>query len=81
MERSAEISTLLKTVHQAEQRLKELGEGEIDTLIEDEGRTPFCHAPNELAQGKSWEPGAIFDALPTPIALLDSHGIILWLVA
>jgi diguanylate cyclase (GGDEF)-like protein/PAS domain S-box-containing protein len=73
-----EISALIATLQRTERRLEELTAGEVDAVLDSEGRTFFLRrAQDDLRHVESARQAAILNALPTHIALLDAHGIIL----
>jgi PAS domain S-box-containing protein len=77
MERSAEISALIETLHRTERRLEELTQGEIDTVVDAEGRSFLLRrAQEELRSSESLKQAAILNALPAQIALLNGEGLI-----
>jgi PAS domain S-box-containing protein len=77
-ERSAEISSLIETLHRTQKRLEELTAGEVDSVVDQEGHAFFLQrAQEELRLSESIRQGAILDALPAQIALLDAQGVIL----
>jgi len=73
-----EVSALIKTLHETEQRLEELTGGEIDTVSTGSGR-PFLlrRAQEERRNGEIARQVAILNALPARVALLDPQGFIL----
>ena len=72
---SAEIDTLIQTLHGAEQRLAELTAGEVDAVVSRQGRTMLLRlAQIQLREIEAVKQAAILDALPTPVALLDAQG-------
>lgn len=73
----AEVSALITTLHETEQRLEELTGGEVDTVADREGRTFLMRkAQDHLRLHQSMRLAAILNALPDNIALLDSQGVI-----
>jgi PAS domain S-box-containing protein len=72
-----EISALIATLHETEQRLEELTAGEVDTVADHEGRTFLLrHAQDHLRHREAAKQAAILNALPAQIALLDAQGLI-----
>ena len=75
---SKEISALIETLHQTEQRLEQLTGGEVDSVVDRAGQTILLrHAQERLRLNESARQVAILSALPASIALLDSRGNIL----
>jgi len=71
---SALMATLLKTG----QRLEELTAGQVDTVVDRDGRTFFLRGTQEqLTQSEDARQAAVLNALPAHIALLDTTGIII----
>ena len=76
-EESTEISVLVKTLRAADQRLEELTAGEVDTVVDRDGRSYVLgRAQNQLRYHEAAKQAAVLNALPAQIALLDPHGII-----
>jgi len=74
---TVEISALIATLQRTEKRLEELTAGEVDVILDSEGRAFFLRrAHDELRHIETARQAAILNALPTHIALLDSHGFI-----
>lgn len=70
-----EISALIETLHQAEQRLEELTAGEADTVSDLSGRTILLRRTQDhLRRSGVARQTAILNALPASIALLDTRG-------
>jgi len=77
-QKSAEISTLIETLHQTQKRLEELTAGEVDSVVDREGHAFFLRrAQEELRLSESIKQAAILDALPAQVALLDNQGMVL----
>jgi PAS domain S-box-containing protein/diguanylate cyclase (GGDEF)-like protein len=77
-EANEEISALIETLHNTEQRLEELTSGEIDTVADQDGRTFMLRrAQEELRHLDAAKQAAILNALPAHIALLDKWGLII----
>jgi PAS domain S-box-containing protein len=73
-----EISALIATLHQTEQRLEELTAGEVDAVTDQEGRTFLLRRAQESQRySHAAKQSAILSALPAHIALLDAQGFIL----
>ena len=72
-----EISALIEILHETGQRLEELTAGEVDTVSDREGRTFLLRpAQEQLRRSEAARQGAILNALPAHIALLDAQGFI-----
>lgn len=73
-----EISVLIRTLRETDQRLDDLTAGQIDTVLGRDGR-PFLlhHAQDELRYADAAKQAAILNALPAHIILLDTQGFIL----
>ncbi len=72
-----EISALIETLHQTEQRIEELTGGQVDTAANRSGRTVLLqHAHNRLRESEAVEQAAVLNALPAHVALLDAEGSI-----
>jgi diguanylate cyclase (GGDEF)-like protein/PAS domain S-box-containing protein len=70
-----EISALIETLHQTGQRLEELTAGEVDAVVDRDGRTFLLrHAQEQLRHSEAARQAAILNALPAHIALLDTQG-------
>ena len=70
-----EISALIETLHETEQRLEELTAGEVDTVADRDGRTFLLRrAQEQLRHSEAAKQAAILNALPAHIALLDTQG-------
>jgi PAS domain-containing protein len=68
------METLLKTG----QRLEELTAGQVDTVVDRDGRTFLLRGTQEqLRQSENARQAAVLNALPAHIALLDTKGIII----
>jgi diguanylate cyclase (GGDEF)-like protein/PAS domain S-box-containing protein len=73
-----EIPALIKTLHLTGHRLEELTAGEVDGVVDSEGRTFLLrHAQEQLRYSEAAKQVAILNALPAHIALLDNHGRII----
>jgi len=72
-----EVSALMETLRKTAQRLEELTAGQVDTVLDSDGRTFFLRGTQEqLQQSENARQAAILNALPARIALLDVKGII-----
>ena len=75
---NAEISALIETLHQTEQRLEELTAGEVDTTTDHTGRRfTLRRAQDQMRLSETTRQAAILNALPAHIALLNSAGTII----
>src|SRR5512140_2676436 len=75
---SQEISALIESLHQTEERLEQLTGGEVDAVANRAGRTCLLrHAQDQLRLNEAARQAAILNALPASIALLDNQGTIL----
>jgi two-component system, cell cycle sensor histidine kinase and response regulator CckA len=73
-----EVSALIETLHQTEQRLEQLTSGEVDTVADSHGRTFLLRrAQDQLRLSEAAKQTAILNALPAYIALLDTQGRII----
>ena len=73
-----EVSALIETLHQTEQRLEQLTSGEVDTVADRHGRTFLLRrAQDQLRHNEAAKQAAILNALPAYIALLDTQGRII----
>jgi diguanylate cyclase (GGDEF)-like protein/PAS domain S-box-containing protein len=74
-EMSDEMSVVIKALREADLRLEELTAGEVDTVLDREGR-PFLlqRAQHQLRDTEAAKRLAILNALPAQIALLDGQG-------
>jgi PAS domain S-box-containing protein len=73
-----EVSALIETLHQTEQRLEQLTSGEVDTVADSHGRTFLLRrAQDQLRHSEAAKQAAILNALPAYIALLDTQGRII----
>ena len=72
---SDEMSVVIKALREADLRLEELTDGEVDTVLDREGR-PFLlqRAQHQLRDTEAAKQLAILNALPAQIALLDAQG-------
>jgi diguanylate cyclase (GGDEF)-like protein/PAS domain S-box-containing protein len=72
-----ELSELIETLRQTGQRLEEVTAGQVDTVVDREGRTFFLRGTQEqLRQSVAGKQAAILNGLPAHVALLDGSGII-----
>ena len=73
-----EVSALMETLFQIGQRLEELTAGEVDTVVDRDGRTFMLRGTQEqLRHSENVRQASILDVLPAHIALLDTKGIII----
>ena len=73
-----EISALIETLHETEQRLEELTAGEVDAVAGRDGRSFLLRrAQDQMRHAEAAKQAAILNALPAHIALLDAHGRII----
>lgn len=73
-----EVVSLIETLHRTGQRLEELTAGEVDTVADRHGRPFLLRLPQEqLREIEAAKQGAILNALPAYIALLDTQGFII----
>ena len=73
-----EVLQLIERIRAAELRLSELTAGEVDTVMDQAGRTfVLPHARDELRDSDAAKQAAVLNALPDRVALLDSAGVIL----
>jgi PAS domain-containing protein len=71
-----EVSELIRTLHDTEQRLEQLTGGEVDAVTDRDGRTLVLRrAQDRLRYSEAARQAAILNALPAHIALLNVHGI------
>lgn len=72
-----EVAALIASLRRTEQRLEVLTAGQVDAVVDRDGRTLLLrHAQERLRQSDAARQTAILDALPANIALLDRDGII-----
>jgi diguanylate cyclase (GGDEF)-like protein/PAS domain S-box-containing protein len=77
-EASEEISVLIRTLRDTDQRLDELTAGQIDTVADRDGRSFLLqHAQGELRYADAAKQAAILNALPAHILLVDAKGLII----
>jgi diguanylate cyclase (GGDEF)-like protein/PAS domain S-box-containing protein len=73
-----EMSALMEILLKTGRRLEELTAGQVDTVVDRDGRTLLLQDTQEqLRQAENARQAAILNALPAHIALLDSTGIII----
>jgi diguanylate cyclase (GGDEF)-like protein/PAS domain S-box-containing protein len=73
-----EMSALMETLQKTGQRLEELTAGQVDTVVDRDGRTLLLRGTQQqLSQSENARQATILNALPAYIALLDSQGIII----
>jgi len=74
-----EISVLIRTLRETDQRLDELTAGQIDTVSDRDGRSFLLHhAQDELRYVEAAKQAAILNALPAHVILLDTMGLIIF---
>jgi diguanylate cyclase (GGDEF)-like protein len=72
-----QISELIETMYQTGKRLEELTAGQVDTVVDRDGRTLLLRGTQEqLRQSEAARQASILNALPAHIALLDAQGTI-----
>jgi hypothetical protein len=77
-DKSEEISVVIRALREADLRLEELTAGEVDSVMDREGRSFLLRrAQDQLRESEAAKQAAILDALPAHIALLDVQGVIL----
>jgi len=73
----AELSRLIATLHETEQRIAVLTRGEVDAVASSEGHNYLLRqAQEQMRKDASTRNAAILDALPAHVALLDGDGLI-----
>ncbi len=73
-----EISSLVSTLIDAEERLQALTLGQVDSVSDSTGRTyVFRHAQEQLRTSEVERQIAVLNALPSHIALLDIDGFVI----
>lgn len=76
--RQSRIEALIDTLHDTEQQLQALTQGEVDAVADRAGRIFLLRSAQEqLRQKEASKQAALIDALPAHIALLDAEGMIL----
>jgi len=77
-DKQTKTAALIQTLMQAGQRLEELTEGEVDSVMDSHGRTMLLpNAQAHLIANEAVRQRAIINTLPANIALLDKDGFIL----
>jgi len=77
-DQSQEVSALMDTLLKTGRRLEELTGGQVDTIVDGDGRTLFLRGTQEqLSYSEKAKQAAILNALPSNIALLNPDGIII----
>ncbi len=77
LDESQQISALIETIYQTGKRLEELTAGQVDTIVDRDGRTLLLRGTQEqLWQNEAARQASILNALPAHIALMDAQGII-----
>jgi diguanylate cyclase (GGDEF)-like protein/PAS domain S-box-containing protein len=73
-----EVTSLIESLHETENRLSELTAGEVDTVANHLGQTVMLRrSQDHLRLGEAARQRAILNALPARIAMLDCQGRIL----
>jgi diguanylate cyclase (GGDEF)-like protein/PAS domain S-box-containing protein len=73
-----ELSALMETLRKTGQRLEELTAGQVDTVVDSDGRTLLLRGTQEqLQQSENARQAAVLNAVPAHIALLDNNGVII----
>jgi len=73
-----EMSSLIEALRKTGQRLEELTAGQVDTVVDGDGRTLLLRGTQEqLKESENPTQAGILNALPARIALLDTKGIII----
>jgi diguanylate cyclase (GGDEF)-like protein/PAS domain S-box-containing protein len=74
-DKGEEISVVIRALHEADLRLEELTAGEVDSVLDGEGRSFLLQrAQNQLRDAGAAKQAAILNALPAYIAVLDMQG-------
>jgi diguanylate cyclase (GGDEF)-like protein/PAS domain S-box-containing protein len=72
-----ETSTLMETLLRTGRRLEQLTAGQVDMVVDGDGRTLFLRGTQEqLKKSDDARQAAILNALPAHVALLDAKGMI-----
>src|ERR1700722_18023570 len=72
------MAALMETLLKTGQRLEELTAGQVDTVVDRDGRTFLLRGTQaQLRQSEDAKQAAVLDALPAHIALLDAKGMII----
>ena len=75
---NANLPALMETLRKTGRRLEELTAGQVDTVVDSDGRTLLLRGTQEqLQQSENARQAAILNALPAYIALLDAKGTII----
>jgi diguanylate cyclase (GGDEF)-like protein/PAS domain S-box-containing protein len=75
---TGEMSALMETLLNTGQRLEDLTGGQVDSVVDRDGRTLLLRGTQEqLKKSEDARQTAILNALPAHIALLDSKGVII----
>ena len=73
-----EVVELIGALHATERRLAELTAGEVDTVVDRDGRVYMLrHAQDQLRLSEATRQAGILNALPAHIALLDMTGLLI----
>jgi diguanylate cyclase (GGDEF)-like protein/PAS domain S-box-containing protein len=74
-EASDEISVLIKALLEVDQRIDELTEGQVDSVVDRNGRTFLLHrAQSENRYAEAAKQASILNALPAHVILLNTEG-------
>jgi diguanylate cyclase (GGDEF)-like protein/PAS domain S-box-containing protein len=74
-ESSDEISVLIKALLDVDQRIDELTDGQVDTVVDRDGRTFLLHrAQSESRYAEAAKQVSILNALPAHVILLNTEG-------
>lgn len=74
----AEVAGLVETLRNTGRRLEELTAGEVDSIVDADGRTLLLRGVQEqMRRAEDSRQGAILGALPAHVALLDGRGVII----
>ena len=74
---SDEISVVIRALREADLRLEELTAGEVDSVMDRDGRSFLLRrAQDQLRDAEAAKQAAVLDALPAHIAMLDAVGCI-----
>ena len=74
---SDEISVVIRALREADTRLEQLTDGEVDAVFDRDGRSFLLQrAQNQMRSADAAKRAAILNVLPAYIAVLDGHGLI-----
>ena len=72
-----ELAALIETLGATERRIAEITGGEVDSVVDTDGRTILLrHAQEQRRNSEAARQIAVLDALPANLALLDANGLI-----